>query len=477
MALLAIAATIVVHWSLSPLVGNRFPWIFSLPAVLWAAWYGGLGPGVLATGLSLLAGEWVEPRFGSLPMWIGIVAFLLSALLVNLLAELSKRTRQDLELERAFLMAVLSSLTDGFVVLGPDWSHTYLNEAATRLTRRPASELLGRVLWDIVPQLKGTVLERELLRSRRENVPVHFEMSFPQVDLWLEFHAHPMADSTAIYVADISARKKAELELARAREELANHATKLEQLVQDRTATLQDTVAKLEDIVVELERFSYTISHDLRAPLRAIQSFSQFVEEDYASRLDATGRDYLSRIRAAAQRMDRLIHDVLAYARTSRGELKLEPVPLDQLVDEVVAQYAPEAAAHIQIRHPLGEVQASRILLTQVVSNLLSNAVKFVPAGAEPRVEIWSQQTDGRTRLFFKDSGVGIPPEAYGKVFGIFEKAHGNAYPGTGIGLAIVKRALERMGGQVDFESQVNAGSTFWLELPEASPKSDPVRQ
>lgn len=468
LTLFCVAAAIAIRWSLNPLIGNRFPWIFFLPAVVAAAWYGGLGPGLLTSGLSVLAGVflWVEPGFGRGSMWVSIAAFLISALFINVLAELSNRARRDLELERTFFSSVLSSVTDGFVVLGPDWRYSYVNEAAARITRRPAVELLERVVWELFPQVKGTTLELELLRSRRENVPVQFEMSYPENDLWLEFRAHPMGNSTAIYVADISARKQAELELARAKEQLAGHASQLQKLVHERTATLEDTVTKLEDTVVELERFSYTISHDLRAPLRAIQSFAQFVEEDYAPKLDDTARDYLGRIRGAAQRMDRLIHDVLAYARTSRGELKLEPVEMDPLLEEVVRQYTPEAAGNIQIRHPLGQVQGSRTLLTQVVSNLLGNAVKFVPAGAPPNVEVWSERADGRVRIFFKDAGVGIPAEARQKVFGIFEKGHGNAYPGTGIGLAIVKRALERMDGRVSFDSAVNQGSTFWIELP-----------
>jgi signal transduction histidine kinase len=277
-----------------------------------------------------------------------------------------------------------------------------------------------------------------------------------------------MAGSTAIYVADISARKKAEIGLAEAKEQLAVHAENMERLVRERTARLEETVRKLEETIVELERFSYTISHDLRAPLRAMQSFAQFLEEDYGTRLDATARDYLGRIRASARHMDQLIQDVLAYARTSREQLHPEAIALDPLFDEVLAQYAPQDAASIHVRHPLGAVQGSRPLLTQVVSNLVGNAVKFVQPGTKPNVEIWSEQADGRRRVFFKDDGVGIPLEAQGKIFGIFEKAHGRTYPGTGIGLAIVKRALERMDGRVAFESKVNRGSTFWIDLPVA---------
>lgn len=321
--------------------------------------------------------------------------------------------------------------------------------------------------WELLPQLAGTEFETQLRLSRRESKPVQFEIFLPNSELWLEVRAQPMNESTAIYVTDISGRKRTEGDLARAQAQLAEHAATLERTIAERTAKLQDTIA-------ELERFSYTISHDLRAPLRAMESFSAFVAEDYADKLDERGMDYLNRIREAARRMDRLISDVLVYTKTSRAELKPEPVDLDQLTRDIVSQYSTlkNSAPHIEIKSPLGRVLGNPTMLTQTLSNLLQNAAKFVKAGDVPDIRVWSERRGQRVRLFVQDHGIGIAKAAQSKVFDMFQRAHEGTYEGTGIGLAIVKRAVERMNGEVGFQSTAGAGSTFWIELPQA-PRDD----
>jgi signal transduction histidine kinase len=271
-----------------------------------------------------------------------------------------------------------------------------------------------------------------------------------------------MGENTALYVTDIRERKKNEADLKAAQSALAEHTAHLETVVAERTHKLQETVA-------ELERFSYTLSHDLRAPLRALESFSYFVSQDYGDKLDAQGHDYLERIRTAARRMDALINDVLVYSRTSRAEIELEPVDLDRLARDIVSQYSSLniLAASIEIRSPLGRVLGNETLLTQVLSNLLHNAVKFVRPGDKPVIQVWTEPLPRRVRLYVRDRGVGIPAESQGKIFDIFQRAHAGAYEGTGIGLAIVKRAVERMNGRVGFASNEDEGSTFWVELPQ----------
>jgi signal transduction histidine kinase len=235
----------------------------------------------------------------------------------------------------------------------------------------------------------------------------------------------------------------------------------LEQLVQERTLKLQETVT-------ELERSSHTISHNLRAPIRAMQAFADFLLADFGEKLGTTGRDYVHRIKSAAQRMDRLIEDVLAYSRVSRSEFRLTPVDLDTLMDTLVPDYA--GPARVQISHPLGTVRANQCLLEQAVLNLLDNAVKFVRPGTKPLIDVWTEPDDGKLRLVVHDHGIGVPAGNTDKIFRTFERAH-EGYPGTGIGLAIVKRAVERMNGRVGFESKVDEGSSFWLELPRADIK------
>ena len=239
----------------------------------------------------------------------------------------------------------------------------------------------------------------------------------------------------------------------------------LERRVSDRTRLLEEATR-------EANSFAYTVAHDLRAPLRAITGFCQALREDYSGAVDEQGRDYLERIVIGAKRMDDLIRDLLDYARINRAEISRLSVDLDQTTDEVLRLMAAELQerhANIEIEKPLGRVLAHGPVLVQVLSNLISNATKFVPAGVQPVVRIRAETAKNRVRIFIQDNGIGIAPEHQERIFGIFERLNrAEEYPGTGIGLAIVRRAVERLGGSVGVESQLNNGSTFWLDLPSA---------
>jgi signal transduction histidine kinase len=267
---------------------------------------------------------------------------------------------------------------------------------------------------------------------------------------------------------DITERKRAENELREAKERLADRAGELDRLVQERTA-------KLQAIIGELEAFSYTISHDLRGPLRAMQGFGRILEKECQAQLGPTGQEYLRRIIDAASRMDGLTRDVLNFSRTARAELPLRPLNVQRLVPDILKSYpnlqAPEADIEIE-NGALPPVMANEAVLTQCIANLLGNAVKFVATGVKPRVRIRAERDDRRVRLFFQDNAIGIAPEYKEKIFSIFQRVS-SEYEGTGIGLAIVKKAMERMGGTVGVESAPGKGSTFWLELERADLKEE----
>jgi len=254
------------------------------------------------------------------------------------------------------------------------------------------------------------------------------------------------------------------LERTRLLEMARTHASVLERLVDERTAALQEANA-------ELEAFGYSVAHDLRAPLRAMHGFGQALREDYAGRLDEQGQDYLRRIEAAAEDLDRLIQDLLDYSRLGRMEIRLQPVNLGEVVGEVMAMLGEkirEREAVVRMENSIPVVTGHRAVLIQAVGNLLANALKFVPAGTAPRVRVAAELRDGRVRLWVEDNGIGIAPEHQERIFRVFERLHGSeAYPGTGIGLAVVRRGVERMGGRVGVESVVGQGSRFWIELPE----------
>ena len=232
----------------------------------------------------------------------------------------------------------------------------------------------------------------------------------------------------------------------------------------ERTADLRESIA-------ELESFSYSISHDLRAPLRAMQSFALILAEECGGQVSPAGKDYIRRIATSADRMDRLVQDVLSYSRVALTELPLARVDVEKLLRGILESYpvfqAPAAQIELEGRFP--PVLGAEAFLTQCLSNLLGNAVKFVAPGVVPQVRVWAETgLDGkRVRLLFKDNGLGIETGAHEIIFKMFQRAS-TSYEGTGIGLAIVKKSVERMGGTVGLESKLGHGSTFWLELKRA---------
>ena len=233
----------------------------------------------------------------------------------------------------------------------------------------------------------------------------------------------------------------------------------LERLVNERTASLREAIGQMEE-------FSYSVSHDLRAPLRAIHGFADAVLEDYGDQVGAEGKSYLERIVQNSTRMERLMNDVLTYSRVSRREVCLEPVCLDKLVRDTVRHYPEFDAAQIVIEASLSDVLGHEPSLSQAIGNLLNNAVKFVLPGKAPRIVIRTEQTGDKVRLWIEDNGIGIKPEYQSRLFGMFERIHPEgAYEGNGIGLAIVRKAVERMGGQVGVESDGCHGSQFWIQL------------
>jgi len=249
----------------------------------------------------------------------------------------------------------------------------------------------------------------------------------------------------------------------REHDELIRLNAELEDRVEERTARLTEANR-------ELDAFAYTISHDLRAPLRAIHGYADALVEDYGEVLPQQGRQYTHRIVAAASRMDALIEDLLAYSRMAREEITVRPVSLSRLIDRAVAdakRLIEETNADVEIKRPLPEVRAHAPMLRQVIDNLLSNAIKFVAAGVKPRVRIWAERRGEGARLWIEDNGIGIDPGHQERIFHPFERLHGvENYPGTGIGLAIVHKGVERIGGASGVVSEPGQGSRFWIDLP-----------
>lgn len=278
--------------------------------------------------------------------------------------------------------------------------------------------------------------------------------------LWVEQIEAVTSEELEI-VSEISDRVAIALQQARLYRTAQNYAQELEAKVVQRTA-------QLEEINRELKAFTYSISHDLRAPLRALQGFATALKEDYGEQLDDLGREYAERLVVSAQQMEQLIQDLLAYSRLSNQELHIYSVNLSLIVEVAIEQLRSEinkARAEITIVEPLLNIFGNRTVLMQVIVNLLSNAIKFVASGVEPQVKIRSERNGNYVRLWIEDNGIGINREHQDRIFRVFERLHGReAYSGTGIGLAIVKKGMERLGGNVGVESGLARGSRFWIE-------------
>lgn len=261
---------------------------------------------------------------------------------------------------------------------------------------------------------------------------------------------------------DITDWRETQEQLRLAQQELLAHAGDLERKIETRTASLREAIAQMEE-------FSYSVSHDLRAPLRAMNAYAEALIEDYGTQLDETGRDYLMRIQRSSQRMEKLTHDVLTYSRLARAEIVLGVVDLKPILRDLAGQYAelqPDAC-DLLVEEPLRPVLGHELSLGQCLGNLLTNAAKFVAPGVRPSIRVFTLDAGEHVRVCVADNGIGIRPEHQRNLFQMFERVPTpTPYDGTGIGLAIVRKAVEKMGGRYGVESTGTDGSCFWVELP-----------
>lgn len=365
----------------------------------------------------------------------------------------------------AFLAAIVNSSGDAILSKNLDGVITSWNRGAERMFGYTSGEIVGQHVSILFPPDRFDEEPGILEHIRRGELVDHYETVRRRKDGTLfdiSLTVSPIFDSDGRIVgASKIARDITDLKTAERK--LGEYAADLETKVRERTARLEETVA-------ELESFSYSLSHDMRAPVRAIQSLTEIVLADHAPRIPEAV-PLLQRVVKASGRLDRLIREVLNFARLSRSEIHLTRVDSEELVREIIrerAEFQPPQA-EIVVDAPLHPVIAHDASLAQCLSNLLDNAVKFVAPGVKPHVRVFTAQTGDRVRIAVRDNGIGIDAEAKRRLFAIFQRLHSpQQYPGTGIGLAIVRRAAERMQGSVGIESAPGLGSTFWVELAAA---------
>jgi len=332
------------------------------------------------------------------------------------------------------------------------------------------------ILLDVnMPDMDGfETAELIRWRPRFEKTPIIFLTAYNTTDLdRLKGYSLGAVDYLFLPVIPevLKAKVTVFVELARQKRLIQRQAENLALHNQEQTRQLEMIQKLNEDLQEanrELEAFSYTVSHDLRAPLRALKGYTDILLEDYGPKLEATAKEYLSNLERAVVRMDALTRDLLSYSRIVRQQIELEPVCVDAVCREVTAMNPALQPPNTEMVVPpdLLPVRAHPTLLGQCLANLLDNAAKFVAPGVTPRIHIRTEPRGDRVRIWVEDNGVGIEPAHHQKIFGIFERV-GNlkTNQGTGIGLAIVARAAQRMGGICGVESSAGNGSRFWIEL------------
>lgn len=374
--------------------------------------------------------------------------------------EWRKRAERALKASETRFRAVSDSANDAVISVDDQGAIIYTNPATKRLFGYDDTELLGVSVTTLMPErhrkphtdgfrrvleggesrVTGHVIEIEGRRKDGSEFPVELSIARWQADERTYF--------TGI-IRDISVRRAAELK------------------IRELNGALEDRAVALEALNKELEAFSYSVSHDLRAPLRSIDGFSQALLEDCGEQINETGTAHLARIRAAAQRMGQLIDDLLKLSRVARAEVTAEAVDLTQMALQIGAELVERTGRQVDFQVAPGlAVHADPQLLRIALENLLSNAWKFTSGRTDPRIELARQEIDGAPCFFVRDNGAGFDMAYAGKLFNAFQRLHdARDFPGTGVGLATVQRILRRHGGRIWAEAAPGQGATFYLTL------------
>lgn len=374
-----------------------------------------------------------------------------------------KRAEQELGKSEAQLRLIWENVMDGMRLTDQDGIIRMVNEAYCRLVEKPREALEGQPL----SVLYEAHSEEEVMRKHRQRfqerlVQAHYEK---EVNLWngkrvfleisnsfLDVEGRP-ALLVSIF-RNITERKQAE-------EEIIRLNASLEERVTDRTA-------QLEAANKELEAFSYSVSHDLRAPLRGIDGYARILSEDYEPMLDAEGRRVLGVIQTETRRMGRLIDELLNFSRLGRQQMNSTTLDMTALTKGAFEEVARDVERKPQFElKPLPPTRGDEALIRQVLVNLLSNAVKFTRHQEAPMIEVGSQSDSDQNLYYVKDNGVGFDAKYANKLFGVFQRLHReDEFEGTGVGLALVQRILHRHGGNIWAEAKLNEGATFYFTLP-----------
>ena len=398
----------------------------------------------------------------------------------KLKAEISERKLIEAALRRSEerYRGLFDSIDEGFCVVemlfdghGQPTDYLYLEANPAFEKQSGLSEVKGKRMRELIPAHEAHWF-KAYGKVALTGEPVRFENEAKGLKRWFDVYAFRLGDQDsrkiAVLLTDITARRRSEAALKNSakalresREEIRQHARILEHLVAARTVQLNNTNKQLEALV-------YSIAHDLRAPLRSMQGYATLLCGDAGTVLSDSSRDFVQRIDQSTQFMDALLSDLLAFSQISQEPMPLTAVNLETVVGSVLSRLQKEIQdmnACVECSGPWPVVLAHESTLSKVLFNLTSNALKFLRPGVSPLLRLGAEEKTGFIRVWVEDNGVGIEPDYHEQIFRLFIRLQRGKYPGTGAGLAMVQKGVERMGGRVGVESTPGQGSRFWIEL------------
>ncbi len=398
-------------------------------------------------GLAVGADDYIVKPFSARELLARVSAHLSINRLRAEAADRERALRAEAEAAHEHVAAILDSISDAFLALDEQWRFTYVNPEAERTTGMTRSDLIGQVFWDVFAPTLGTHLETQFRRAMADRIVTQLENYYRPWQRWFELRVYPSKDQgVSVFYQDITKRKQIEEAEARAN-------------------------AALRAANADLEQFAYSASHDLREPLRTVRIYCELLRQRYTGKLDAEADEMIGHCVEGARRMNTLIDGLLAYINAS-SELAppSEAVPMEPALEEAVGNLgAAIAETGATVTHDeMPSLRVAPVHVQQLFQNLIGNAMKYRGAAA-PVIQVSAREQGGAWIFSVQDNGIGIAPEHRERVFELGKRLHtASQYEGTGIGLAICKRLVERYGGRIWVESEVEQGATFFFSIPDA---------